>query len=192
MAPLPSLDGGPCRRHCSPLTQAAFVSPTPHAGQRRPRRPVCAVDVTDWAGGCCVVELQMLLDMHHHQTSIEAEFQPRNPLIVTCSLVCVHNKLQDAARHVLHKSSYAGSGAPLQIGNPALQNFWTALTSVEEVLNVGTAELLKLPAGVAFPQEGSNVTDKLLVRQCYVELRELTMAHFSSGGRSMIITGNPG
>ena len=63
---------------------------------------------------------------------------------------------------------------------------------MEQLLRVGTAELLQLPAGVAFPQEGSNVTDKLLVRQCYVELRELTKAHFSDGGRSMIITGNPG
>ena len=99
---------------------------------------------------------------------------------------------QDAACHTLHISLHAGSGAALQIGAPALQRFWTALASVEQLLHVGTADLLQLPADVAFPQEGSNVTDKMLVRQCYIGLRELTMAYFSSGGRSMIITGNPG
>ena len=69
---------------------------------------------------------------------------------------------------------------------------WSTLATISELVRVGSYEFLQLPDSAAFPLEGSNVTHRLLVRQCYKDLVDLLVHHASTGGHSFIIAGNPG
>jgi hypothetical protein len=71
----------------------------------------------------------------------------------------------------------------------AVHAFWDQLALITELSNV---DFLELGAGACFPLEGSNVANKLLVRQSYKDLHALMLQHFERQGRSFIITGNPG
>ena len=76
--------------------------------------------------------------------------------------------------------------------NAALQTFWQELAAIRELSLFGTHAFLVLGAAACFPLEGDSVQRRLFIRQCYRELMDILDAHFASGGRSFIITGNPG
>ena len=74
-----------------------------------------------------------------------------------------------------------------------MQNFWAQLAAVEQLSTAGSARLLQLGNNAPhFPQEGIDVQDRLLVRQCYEELSQILQDYFAARGRSFIINGNPG
>jgi hypothetical protein len=81
---------------------------------------------------------------------------------------------------------------PPQPADSVLVQFWTALAAVKQLVRIGAYEYLQLPGGATFPHEGSNVTHRLLVRQCYKDLLALMSEYFSGYGRIFIVTGNPG
>jgi hypothetical protein len=86
----------------------------------------------------------------------------------------------------------AGVQLQPQAAELALATFWKQLAAVPELSRQGDCELLQVGEGACFPLEGSNVANKLLVRQSYKDLHTLMLEHFDAGGRSFIITGNPG
>jgi hypothetical protein len=76
--------------------------------------------------------------------------------------------------------------------NMPVHAFWDQLALITELSNVDGSDFLELGAGACFPLEGSNVANKLLVRQSYKDLHALMLQHFERQGRSFIITGKPG
>ena len=75
---------------------------------------------------------------------------------------------------------------------PGLQNFWYQLAAVEQLSEVGSAQLLQLGNDARFPLEGSDVRGRLIVRRCYVELSKILQDYIADKGHTFIITGSPG
>eukprot|EP00611_Tribonema_gayanum_P012255 TRINITY_DN2288_c0_g1_i1.p1 TRINITY_DN2288_c0_g1~~TRINITY_DN2288_c0_g1_i1.p1 ORF type:complete len:403 (-),score=56.14 TRINITY_DN2288_c0_g1_i1:405-1613(-) len=98
--------------------------------------------------------------------------------------------------HLYHDDQLQVEGPTscLQRAHPSRLEFWKALGAVNQLTtaSVQSVQLLDLPASAAFPQEGSDVAHRLLVRQCYVGLYEVLAAHFDGAGRNIIITGTQG
>jgi hypothetical protein len=92
----------------------------------------------------------------------------------------------------MHPRIITGAQPRLQAAEPALHAFWEQLAATTELTQVDGSDFLLLGAGACFPLEGSNVANKLLVRQSYKDLHALMLQHFDRQGRSFIITGNPG
>jgi hypothetical protein len=86
----------------------------------------------------------------------------------------------------------AGAQQQPQPAEHAVHAFWEQLAMILELSNVDGSDFLELGAGACFPLEGSNVANKLLVRQSYKDLHALMLQHFDRQGGSFIITGNPG
>lgn len=79
-----------------------------------------------------------------------------------------------------------------QRADAELQTFWHDLAATRELSPFGAHLFLELSPAACFPLEGSAVQRRLFIRQCYLELMQILDDHFARGGRSFIITGNPG
>ena len=92
-------------------------------------------------------------------------------------------------------SASAGTSPTVASAQPAdqkLQLFWSQLSAVKQLSVVDSATFLHIGSEACFPQEGNAVQSRLFIRQCYFDLAELLEEHLANGGRSFIITGNPG
>ena len=93
----------------------------------------------------------------------------------------------------LHFSAGAGlAGTHTQPAAARMQAFWKELATVTELKKIGSHSFLQLGGTACFPLEGTTVQNTILIRQCYFDIKKLMDGHFAAGGRSFILTGNPG